>query len=234
MPSVRRSDVSNKERQWLLAHIDFQPLWVEYSVPVDVRLEWSDDEVMKWCWWVTVRLTTEGDRLVVSALSVHPARPGTKMAHPAGGLHGRLLREIRLAEIVEQAHKRLRNKAGKQAMAFVSDGPLLPEVATMMFQTVGRLAQASQKGSGRVARDDTFYAAWAALWDDKLASGSRRPRAELAEEHPEIGGHAQVRDVVHEARRRGFLRWPRPNEKGLAVGGLTDKARALLGGQETE
>jgi hypothetical protein len=88
-----------------------------------------------------------------------------------------------------------------------------------------KLAAGLRKRPGRVGRDDVEYARVAAAY--VAALGSRAPVRRVAEKLgllPET-----VRDLLHEARRRGLLT---KLGRGKAGGTLTEKALNLLGDAE--
>ena len=76
---------------------------------------------------------------------------------------------------------------------------------------------------GRRGRDDAFYAEWAARYVSLL--NHPRPVAELARQHNY--SESQIRNFLHEARKRELLT---AAPTGRAGGSLTDKAKELLDG----
>lgn len=76
---------------------------------------------------------------------------------------------------------------------------------------------------GRGGRDDFYFASVAADYVAALRKNSRNPVAALASMRGV--SPATVRNLVHEARRRGLLT---PSLAGRAGGELTEKAKALL------
>lgn len=83
----------------------------------------------------------------------------------------------------------------------------------------GRLSDPTKRG----ARDDAYYAGWAAHYV-RLAGTSSSPVADLAEKFGVT--RDRVRNVVHLARQRGLLT---RGTHGRAGGELTDKALEALG-----
>jgi hypothetical protein len=82
----------------------------------------------------------------------------------------------------------------------------------------GRLPDPTKRG----ARDDAYYAGWAAHYV-RLAGASSAPVSELAEKFGVT--RDRVRNVLHLARQRGLLT---RGTHGRAGGELTDKALAAL------
>ncbi len=72
-------------------------------------------------------------------------------------------------------------------------------------------------------RDDLFYARLASDYVAVIKSGSRAPIKELAAARGEH--NARVRDLVHEARKRGLLS---PGSSGVRGGELLPRAKTLL------
>jgi len=87
----------------------------------------------------------------------------------------------------------------------------------------GRLGRLPDPAKAR-ARDDHYYATWAAHYVRVVAGGSRSPVGDLAAEHGL--NREQVRDLIHRCREKGMLPKGQP---GVAGGQLTEKARSALG-----
>lgn len=78
---------------------------------------------------------------------------------------------------------------------------------------------------GRRGRDDLFYATLAAEYDALCRGGSRTPTKDLAARHHL--STSQIGNLVHAARRKGFLS---SGEKGQPGGVLTGKAERVIRG----
>ncbi len=79
------------------------------------------------------------------------------------------------------------------------------------------------------ARRERFIAAVAAAYHHHVQRGSRRPVADVADD---FGiSRSTARDVIHEARRRGFLSG---TQQGVAGGSITDLALRVLAAEVDE
>ena len=125
-----------------------------------------------------------------------------------GGITARLLREIRVNDLL------------KNALALVAQVAGWNVPHSGLAQGLGELPV---DRPGRAGRDDRFYIPWALRYDQKVAEGSRKPVSELAQEGG-FGSRDSVRDVIHECRVRQLLTKAAPGRPG---GRLTAKARAL-------
>jgi hypothetical protein len=90
--------------------------------------------------------------------------------------------------------------------------------------TVYMLGSPSTRIRGRPPlRSDEFYAKLARDYAQQVAHGSPRPTADVARRRRL--SPSKVRDMLHEARRRGLLS---PTVRGRFGGQLTDRAREIL------
>lgn len=183
-------------------------------------------------WVIAGRFLRHADRLVLAELRVFPGGSKPPVERPRGkapverrpigewsespealeglgevAITARLLRQVRVGDLYEVAQRQL------EIMSRHTRSPAAKALADV----------APSSRPGRAGRPDSYYAAWAARYAERLAAGSRSPVGDLAAEHGL--SRAQVRDLVHEARVRGLL--PK-GAKGRADGQLTDKARRLL------
>ena len=121
------------------------------------------------------------------------------------------LQSIRMADILEAVRK------------------ALPEPEQMDDLGWREFVAAIREGGRRGRRDDHFFAAVAALYLEVAAEMQRGVYDEMAERAPELElAPASLRDVVKEAKRRGFIRPLTSAKRGQAGGALTDKARKYL------
>jgi hypothetical protein len=132
----------------------------------------------------------------------------------SGGITGELLRRIPIGEVLDAVSRKLRTMPLDQFD--------YPAAERREVRALGRRF-AAQPRPGRRGRDDEFYAVLANEYLRLLATGSRRPVADLARlQHLSV---SQVRSLLVGARRRGLLT---PGLVGRPGGSLTDKAEALL------
>ena len=180
-------------------------------------------------WVVAVRILPQDGQPVVGELRVFPSEPGRpvyggrwsaevlgdKAKVPRGGLTARLLREVRIGESLRffTSGFRDRHKSWLELIGIWPQGRrgyTLPST-----RNVSRL--------GRRGKPDIFYANIAKDYVKRVIAGSRSPVKEMAKARrfpPE-----NMRDMVHEARRRGLLT---SGKQGKLGGGLTDEVRAIL------
>ena len=119
------------------------------------------------------------------------------------------LQSIRMADILEAVRK------------------ALPEPEQIDDTGWREFVAAIREGDRPRRRDEHFYAAVAALYVEVAAEMQRGVYDEMAERAPELRlAPASLRDVVKEAKRRGFIR--PAAKRGQAGGVLTDKARKYL------
>lgn len=124
-----------------------------------------------------------------------------------GGISTRLLRDVRVSDLIDQARFIWTDAAE-------SESRLAQFSATLSEMPIGRPG-----GSGR---DDRSYLPWAVGYDERVRAGSRSPIKDLAQATGRT--REQVRDMIHEVRRRGLL--PQ-GVRGRAAGLLTSKGKAL-------
>ena len=149
------------------------------------------------------------------------AGPRTKAGlAPAGGITTRMLRKVRLAELVGEVRR-----SGAAHLESISNGP----------GSAGSIAAAALGSGlvdgprpGRPGREDRDYAEVAAMYVEALASHPRAPVkrvAELRGEEP-----TTIRDTLYEARNRGLL--SNAPSRGRSGGVLTAAGRAALTSQD--
>lgn len=124
------------------------------------------------------------------------------------GLTARFLRRIPVGEITRFAHS---------DFVAATNSQLLVTPPRWAKSAVRQPAQ-----PGRAGRDDIYYLVWAARYAEVVA-GTQTPILSLSKKHK--ADPARVRDLIHEARRRGLLT---PGVRGRAGGSLTNKAKELL------
>ena len=180
-------------------------------------------------WMVSYRVVPQDGQLVVAEIRIEPGaytedelEGRTKPPVPPGGLVAREVRgAIRTGEALDAARDKLRrlyDHAERPAPPNAAFEFTLPEGFAFTREVVDAPPRV-----GRSGRPDSFYAQYAAAYVDAIANGSKSPVKDVAvqlNEQPEY-----VRDVLHNARRRGLLTRP---PKGRSGGQLTDKARAVL------
>lgn len=130
---------------------------------------------------------------------------------PEGGLPMRALRHIRTSDAFADA---------RQYQRMLPGSPLLRGLTEEVLKAPRR--------PGRSGRNDRFYAELAAAYVETIDAGSRTPVKDLTAKLREQELHytePSVRDLIHDARRRGLLT---ASPKGRAGGRLTDKAIAAL------
>ena len=154
--------------------------------------------------------------------------PGTA---PAGGLTARRLRSgLHVGEAQEQARRLLEIVGRKVTWARDPDAPRGLGLAGGTWSSLGYRPEAVQepRRPGRRGHGDLYYIEYAARYVAALDRGSSKAVAEVAEELSRDGRpHTAeyIRDVIHQARRRGLLTHAPPGRPG---GQLTDKAHAVL------
>lgn len=176
-------------------------------------------------WMAAYRLGIQPGGIVITELRVFPreqtaARPpglwsartrGIDAIAPPGGITARLLRSVPLAEHY-QFDKEFHSLGRTRAI-------WSPKKADSRSSP----AKVPLRRRGPKGRPDEFYAKIARHYAEAVRSGTTRPVAETAKKlnlkEP------QVRDFVHQARRRGLLSKTR---QGRVGGLLTEKAERLL------
>lgn len=169
--------------------------------PVEVELvgELADG------WRVRARVSSAGGQLLIRELVVDSLAANAPV--PAGGVTARLLRRVKVGELLDEARSCLRES--------------MPQGVRVSGALRG-LRHAAD-GVGDRGHGDRFYAERAASYVQVVADGSRSPVADLAARwHCSV---ATARDHIYKARERGLLTAPPP---GRAGGELTDCARVLL------
>jgi hypothetical protein len=157
-------------------------------------------------------------------------RDGSSESVPAGGLTSRGLRHLHLGKAQEQARWFVDQFGPGLKWTRNADAPRGAGLAGGTYDDLGYQPEAvsEPRRPGRRGRDDFYYAEFAELYVDALASGSSRPVADVADKLSRNGQTytaAYVRDVIHQARRRELLTTAPPGRPG---GHLTEKARGVL------
>jgi hypothetical protein len=221
----------------LPAHAGVNDAWVEIEI--------GDG------WRAAFRLAPYGGQPVIAELRVFPAdqypgrKPGTwrgdvlgvqaggaqrvRKVLPGGktvdcppvrtGITARLLRRIPLGEHRRHAETFIaRLKETHRGMG--------ADLAAWGFNAEIEKGKKKPTVQRRGGRPDRFYADLAAAYVARIAAGSRRPVADLADRRKLSA--SVVRDAIHEARVRGLLMKGR---QGAPGGTLTAKAEAILKGK---
>jgi hypothetical protein len=147
-------------------------------------------------WQVSVAFANREGKASVESIYIEPTSDP-----PRDALTTRLLRRIRLGELLAQAQAQVPSGAGEH------------------FQF---LAQTPRRGRRRLI-SDLELAGLAVAYEAACTTSAAQPRLVLAKERKESPG--RVRDLIHEARRRGLLS---PAVPGKAGGTATAEARRLL------
>jgi hypothetical protein len=219
---MRRSNV--RLREWLPDGPGGQ---VVREAWLEVRLD--DDGAPGWI--AAYRVVPVDGRPVIAEVRLFPAEPrrdpgrwsaetlGSGATVPLGGLPFAAVRALKPSKHLHATWPQVVN-----VMRKVAGG------APLERQGFTEPAQLPPRRPGRRGHDDLFYASWAERYE-RAASSSRRPIRVLVEEFEAEGRSftdGYVRDVVHRARKRGFLTGEEP---GRGVGKLTPKARRVLAAQ---
>ena len=131
---------------------------------------------------------------------------------PSGGLTRRVLDQIKLTEPMSKAGEFM-----ERIRAF----------AAPQLERRGLATTKARRRRGRKGHGDLFYAQVARDYVAAVEAGSSSPATDVARRR-RLGanGPARIRDLLHEARRRGFLT-PAP-VRGRRGGDLTPQGRAIL------
>jgi hypothetical protein len=173
-----------------------------------VASEWLDLELDDH-WRASCRLALQGGKIVIAEVRVRPR--GDEL--PEGGITARLLRQVRVGDVL----------ADPELALFLKDQPARFNFSDEL------LPRGAVHRPGRGGRDDLFFARVSAKYLDLMGRGSHRPVWDLMDALVRNGGRfteATVRGFLNEARERGLL--TTPARKGQAGGELTDRAEQLL------
>ena len=185
-------------------------------------------------WTTAYRLMAQDNDMVVAELRKYPTdQPGDYIldpgdwseelsAVPAGGLHARDMR-FRFSKWRDFARdniQRVRAAIGEEDFEALFVGRTIP------LRAIEQLAEAPSR---RKRWNDYQYAVLAEQYAAIVESGKINVVKLLAKKL----GYAPdtVRDLVHEARRRGFLT---PTRQGVAGGRLTPRAKQILNDKREE
>ena len=166
-------------------------------------------------WWRLV--PDENGTPVVAELRIFPQ----DASDLAGGLRTDVVRQARPDYIRRLAHHFFQYAAEQRPPGFVE------EHLTMAGFDSGRVKLPAKGRGGQRRLNDEHLAAVAAAYADRVRSGSRKPRAEVAEL---LGESSEwVRDRIVRARKAGILSPPAGH--GRSGGILTTKGLKLLNQQ---
>ena len=178
-------------------------------------------------WTAAYRINAQDGTPVIAELRVYPREPdnspgqwrgaglGTTAPVPRGGLTARLLRQLRPG-----------NTRGSDLQEGLADwrrhvlGASTAALFTVKNAGFHRLTRRPRLGGRRGWSDETLVRA-AAFYVD---TGGQHPVKDLAAAW-KLKDHAQARDLLQAARKKGFLS---PGRLGVTSRALTDKARAHL------
>ncbi len=216
--------------------VDFE----ETAIPSVVQV--STDE--KWIrialdadWIAVIRLVDQDSQPVVGEVRVFPGGSSPSLGQgtwnaellgykaegvPEGGLPMTLLRQVRQGIVDETIGGLARVFSGLQVDLLRQISPEGREALQRVVEIVPSKKEARRRTPVH-GKPDTFYAELARDYVDLIHSGSPRPNAEIAKRRKLKS--PKVRDMIHEARKRGLLStkaWGRPG------GQLTPRALELL------
>jgi len=178
-------------------------------------------------WTVLGEFTDVDGRLALVRLTMAPDlgkwpqdnsfRAGQLSEEQQRGITARLLRRVSLGDLFG---------ALPEALASIGEDWGRPQ-DKLLTAAADRWSKTKQQ-PGRAGRGDGYYALWAARYVENL--DKHNPVAATAAEHGKTQG--QVRDLLHEARRRKLLT---KAGRGRAGGSLTEKCiEALAQAQDME
>jgi hypothetical protein len=193
--------------------------------------------------WVVAYRIVRGDRgrPVVGEIRMFPAEParpeagrwsgeilGSRALVPAKGITGRQVKRLRVRaylQVMAELVQALRNKDPEEARFLGWGLEPTPAPATSPGPDGPR------RRRGPKGRPDVFYAAVARDYVRAIQRGSPSPvRAVAQARHPLSA--SKIRDMIRTARARDLLTRV-DSTKGIAGGGLTPKAEALLASTKT-
>lgn len=144
---------------------------------------------------------------------------------PPGGVPARLIRQLNVGELVALARASAHDEQDRlTGAAERASDPAFAEYLRGVAAKAGGITERPSR-RGRRGNGIDHYLVWAVRYSQKVATGSKRPIAELAEEHNEE--IVYVRDTVTDARRRHKLLSGAPGQ-GRAGGQLSERALELL------
>ncbi len=166
-------------------------------------------------WWVTARVDDSLDPPAIVELTIRRQPNPVPAAVEAMG--GKVKHAGPAAEVVPAVTADL--------LRSIRFGPLVDQVN----QHLARHREVPPNGDPRdfPAGSDEYLAAFAARYTHRIAVGSKRPNADLADE---LGMRpSQIRDLVFACRKKGFLT---AAAAGRSTGVLTEKAAEILRAME--
>ena len=183
--------------------------------PVTVEVVCAEPIEGGWvAWWLLV--PDEDGTPVVAELRIFPQVASVL----AGGLPTNVVRKARPDYIRRLAHDFFQYAADTQGAA---SARAVDSHLTVAGYDPGRVKLPAKGRGGQRRLSDEHLAVVAAAYADRVGSGSRRPRAEVAEL---LGESSEwVRDRIVRARKAGILTAAR---HGLSGGRLTEKGSKLL------
>lgn len=197
-------------------------------LPVSRRPEGWVQQPLGDGWVASYRLMVKEGRPVIAEVRIHldDGRGQGNWSEAPADLPGE--------GVPAQALRRLGLKVAKeQFAAFHRELERDREFATLVPPSTYALGSAlHSRRPGRKGHPESFYVLFALAYLDRLGKGSAHPIKDLAARPPvRISGYvsgrnvtseASVRDIIHQARRKGFLTSSPP---GRAGGHLTPKAK---------
>ena len=227
-----------------------QPVRLSYARQCGVKARKAQDDIgaveitERWeefplgdRWIAACRIRAQDGQPVVAELRVFPSEPsrpvcggrwsaevrGDQAEVPPGGLTARLLREVRIGEHVRHFTKSLQGSLQTWRSPPIASGQPAPwgwppERGGFVPPAVRNIHRLGRKG-----RPDLFYAKLARQYVTRLRSGSARPVKEIAT--AQSLPQERVRDMIHEARKRGLLT---RFEQGRPGGELTERCNEVL------
>jgi hypothetical protein len=199
-------------------------------VGINIEDLWLEVPIRDGSWIAAYRLLPQDGAPVIGEVRLFPNEQtrsvagswsgellGTRAKVPPGGITHRLLRELRVGHhlsVMGQIFHNIRRQGAEEEF-LTQHGITRPLVVPAV----------AGRRRGRKPFPDRFYAELARDYVTAIARGSERPAADVARKRG-LRRPDRVRDMLHEARKRGLLT---PTPVGRRQGGdLTDAARTLL------
>ncbi len=183
-------------------------------------------------WFAAYRLVIKNDQAVIAEARLFPRETAPRRERhrapghwsergalvPPTGMPGTILKRLRLQDPIKVLPEAIQNWEARHGRPVVN--------RVLRRFAMSTKTELPRKTRGQPVRTDELVAEFARAYVEKIDQGRAAPIKELAEEHN--FSRDNVRDIIREARTRGFL--TRPTERGKAGGKLTPKARRVLGG----
>ena len=172
-------------------------------------------------WWIQAVFTEQEGLPILKELHIRPSRGKPT---PAGGITSRWLRSLRLTPAFEAIRAAAASEIVSPGIQVYPDwlGDQAEEVSRELFheQTLHLADSDLHRRPGRPPLSASVYAQVAVEYERIVNSGSNSPIPQLAKK---LGySPSRTRDLVWQARQRGYLTPTRP---GRAGGRATEKAR---------